>query len=82
MDEQKCILRRGKALGGDTVVNDMLYTRGHPRDYDTWSDNGVKGWCWESLEPYFKQIENACIKYMDKKSRHYGKGLIFRYFLL
>lgn len=73
MEEQKCIITKGRGLGGDTIINDMLYTRGHPKDYDIWADAGLMGWCWASLQPYFKRIENACVKDIDTYSRHYGK---------
>lgn len=74
MEEQKCFISKGKGLGGDTIINDMLYTRGHPKDFDLWADAGLMGWCWESLHPYFKRIENACVKDLDAQSRHYGES--------
>lgn len=70
--DNKCLVVKGKALGGDTAINDMLYTRGHPRDYDIWADTGMRGWCWDNVLPYFRKIEDACIEDMDKKFRHYG----------
>ncbi|XP_057669060.1 glucose dehydrogenase [FAD, quinone]-like [Diorhabda carinulata] len=70
--DNKCLVVKGKALGGDTAINDLLYTRGHPRDYDIWADSGMRGWCWENVLPYFRKIEDACVEDMDKKFRHYG----------
>ncbi|CAG9861249.1 unnamed protein product [Phyllotreta striolata] len=72
MEESKCCVIKGKALGGDSSINDLLYTRGHQRDYDIWADTGMKGWCWDNVLPYFKKMENACVKDMDRKYRHYG----------
>jgi choline dehydrogenase-like flavoprotein len=52
---------RGKALGGSSAINAMLYVRGHPSDYDGWADLGAKGWDWASVLPYFLKSEgNAC----------------------
>lgn len=45
---------RGKVLGGSGSVNGMLYTRGDPRDYDSW---GSPLWTNESLAPAFARIE-------------------------
>ena len=48
---------RGKALGGSSAINAMLYVRGHRGDYDEWADLGCEGWDWESVLPYFKKAE-------------------------
>ena len=48
---------RGKALGGSSAINAMLYVRGHPSDYDEWADLGCDGWDWNSVLPYFKASE-------------------------
>ncbi|WP_111732130.1 GMC family oxidoreductase [Roseovarius amoyensis] len=48
---------RGRALGGSTAINAMLYVRGHPRDYDEWAELGCDGWDWQSVLPWFRQAE-------------------------
>lgn len=48
---------RGKALGGSSAINAMLYVRGHPSDYDEWANLGCDGWDWQSVLPYFKASE-------------------------
>lgn len=48
---------RGRALGGSSAINAMLYVRGHPADYDEWADLGAEGWDWQSVQPYFAQAE-------------------------
>ena len=48
---------RGKALGGSSAINAMLYIRGHQQDYDEWADLGCEGWDWQSVLPYFKKAE-------------------------
>ena len=48
---------RGRALGGSSAINAMLYVRGHPADYDEWADLGAEGWDWASVLPYFRKAE-------------------------
>jgi len=48
---------RGKVLGGSSSINAMVYVRGHPLDYDDWS-NDAPGWAWSDVEPVFKRMEN------------------------
>lgn len=48
---------RGKALGGSSAINAMLYARGHRRDYDEWADLGCDGWSWDEVLPYFRRSE-------------------------
>ncbi len=49
---------RGRALGGSSAINAMLYVRGHRSDYDDWADLGNEGWDWDNVLPYFKRAEN------------------------
>lgn len=48
---------RGRVLGGSSSVNGMMYSRGHPRDYDQWRQMGAGGWGWDEVLPYFKKSE-------------------------
>lgn len=59
-------------LGGSSSTNNMLYTRGHPRDYDLWADYGNKNWCFADVLPTFKSIENAEIYPFDKSFHRFG----------
>lgn len=49
---------RGKALGGSSAINAMLYVRGHKSDYDGWADLGCEGWGWDECLPYFQRSEH------------------------
>jgi choline dehydrogenase-like flavoprotein len=49
---------RGRGLGGSSLINAMIYTRGQPQDYDAWAALGCKGWSWSDVLPYFKRAED------------------------
>jgi len=49
---------RGKALGGSSSINAMVYMRGDGADYDEWAALGNHGWSWADLLPLFKRHEN------------------------
>ncbi|MEO7115677.1 MAG: GMC family oxidoreductase N-terminal domain-containing protein [Caldimonas sp.] len=48
---------RGKALGGSSVINGLLYIRGQQADYDDWAALGARGWSYREVLPYFKKSE-------------------------
>lgn len=48
---------RGKALGGSSVINGLLYIRGQHEDFDGWADLGAEGWAYRDVLPYFKKSE-------------------------
>jgi hypothetical protein len=51
---------RGKALGGSSSINGMIFQRGNPMDYQRWaSDPGMEQWDYAHCLPYFKKMENC-----------------------
>ena len=48
---------RGRGFGGSSAINAMVYTRGHPLDYDDWARLGCDGWAFGDVLPYFRRAE-------------------------
>jgi choline dehydrogenase len=48
----------GRALGGSSSINGMVYGRGLPADYARWVDAGNPGWGWDDMLPYFRRMEH------------------------
>lgn len=74
MDNGQCNFPRGKVMGGSSVLNYMIYTRGNRRDYDGWSEAGNVGWSYEEVLPYFKKVENFSISGGYDESYHGKEG--------
>jgi len=57
LGDRKLHVPRGKALGGSSSMNSMIYIRGLPSDYDRWQAEGCDGWGWDQVLPWFKSSE-------------------------
>lgn len=56
-------LNQGKAVGGGTILNGMVWTRSSAKDYDLWEDLNYDPtqstqycWRWEDMLPYFEKV--------------------------
>ncbi|VVC32224.1 Glucose-methanol-choline oxidoreductase, C-terminal,Glucose-methanol-choline oxidoreductase, N- [Cinara cedri] len=70
----RCPWPKGKGMGGSSIINYMLYTRGKKEDYDTISGLGNSGWAYKDVLPYFLKAENNSIPEYKNSSFHSQKG--------
>jgi choline dehydrogenase-like flavoprotein len=70
VDGRSLYIPRGKALGGSSSMNAMLYVRGRPLDYDGWEAQGAPGWGYRDVLPYFIRSEDNA----RGASEYHGEG--------
>jgi choline dehydrogenase len=58
LGNRRTYLPRGRAVGGTSSMNSMLYVRGNRSDYDGWADAGAEGWSYHDVLPYFRRSED------------------------
>jgi choline dehydrogenase len=57
---------RGKALGGSSSINGMIYIRGNPMNFEEWASRpGLEDWSYAHCLPYFRRLEH-CLKGGDE----------------
>jgi len=59
LENRRLYWPRGKALGGSSSINGMVYIRGHSSDYDRWAQIGCTGWGWADVLPWFRASEDS-----------------------
>jgi choline dehydrogenase-like flavoprotein len=74
MEDNRCILPQGRGLGGSSIINFMMYIRGHRNDYDRWSAAGNTGWSWKEVLPYFLKSERASLENLENSTYHGKNG--------
>lgn len=53
------VFPQARVLGGGSSINAMVFTRGHPLDYDAWAaEEGCEGWSFADVLPYFRRSED------------------------
>ncbi|XP_041787628.1 choline dehydrogenase, mitochondrial-like [Anopheles merus] len=68
----RCPVDIGKGVGGSTLINGLIFSRGNRDDYDRWSAAGNDGWSYDEVLPYFRKFEKATGEKPDGKFRAAG----------
>ncbi|KAK0712144.1 GMC oxidoreductase-domain-containing protein [Apiosordaria backusii] len=60
---------QGHVVGGGSILNGLVMTRGAKHDYDAWRTLGNPGWSWHGMLHYFKKSENfsTCVTPEDRR---------------
>ena len=75
MKGHKCLWPHGRGLGGSSLINYMLYTRGNRRDFDRWNETSP-GWSYVDVLPYFKRSEGARMQFDNAYHGHSGPLIV------
>lgn len=76
MRGHRCKWPRGKAMGGSSVINYMVYTRGFKSDFDRWAALGNSGWSYDEVLPYFLKSEDTRIPQLFHSKYHSRGGYL------
>lgn len=76
MEDERCVISRGLALGGSSSINAMIYLRGTMHDFEYWKYLGCYGWDYEDVLPYFKKSEDFVDNYRFDPEIHSQGGLL------
>ena len=49
--------KAGRVVGGSSSINAMIFNRGNPMDFEQWADDGLTGWDFAHVLPYFRKLE-------------------------
>lgn len=76
MKGKRCNWPRGKAMGGTSVINYMVYTRGFQSDYDNWESLGNYGWGFKDVLQYFLKSEDIGVPELFDSPYHSRGGFL------
>ncbi|XP_039314253.1 glucose dehydrogenase [FAD, quinone]-like [Solenopsis invicta] len=72
MSKNRCNWPRGKVMGGSSVLNYMIATRGCAEDYNRWAKMGNVGWAYKDVLEYFKKLETIDILELQSDTTYHG----------
>ncbi|KAG8305891.1 glucose dehydrogenase [FAD, quinone]-like [Homalodisca vitripennis] len=76
LKDKTCPWPAGKGMGGGTIINALIYTRGNTGDYDRWASLGNPGWSYADVLPYFLKSEKVAIPRLQNSPYHGHSGYL------
>ncbi|XP_060806796.1 glucose dehydrogenase [FAD, quinone]-like [Amyelois transitella] len=74
MENNRCFWPRGRAVGGTSVINYMIYTRGRPQEWDRIAADGNYGWSYKEVLHYYMKSERASLEGFEDSPYHGNSG--------
>ncbi|KAL4232989.1 hypothetical protein ACF0H5_007676 [Mactra antiquata] len=71
---RKCQFAQAKILGGSSLTNNMIYSRGSKHDFINWPRDKMNTWSWENVLPYFLKSEDMLEEEMKFSDYHSVNG--------
>lgn len=59
LNERRLPIWRGRTLGGCSSINAMINVRGNRNDFERLAAQGLQGWSYAEVLPYFRKLENS-----------------------
>ncbi|XP_072763169.1 glucose dehydrogenase [FAD, quinone]-like [Anoplolepis gracilipes] len=72
MNDNSCNWPRGRVMGGSSVLNYMIASRGSAEDYDRWAKMGNEGWAYKDVLKYFNKMETIDIPELRSDTDYHG----------
>ncbi|XP_037292674.1 glucose dehydrogenase [FAD, quinone] isoform X2 [Manduca sexta] len=76
MINKRCYWPRGRAVGGTSVINYMIYTRGRPAEWDRIAAAGNYGWSYKDVLKYYKKSERTNLEQYDYSPHRNTTGVM------
>lgn len=74
LKNKMCPWPAGKAVGGSSIINALIYTRGTKRDFDRWAALGNEGWSYADVLQYFLKSEDIQVPELKNSPYHSNQG--------
>ncbi|XP_069680591.1 glucose dehydrogenase [FAD, quinone]-like [Periplaneta americana] len=72
LKDGRLIYPKGKGLGGSSLINAQIYTKGNRKDYDKWAEMGNEGWNYANVTKYFLKHEKMNIPQLQKETKYHS----------